>query len=187
MDELVAENRFDLGVSEPGHEAAAYGNDGVLRVATGGERVRHMGFHDRNLLGHGHVGHVSEPLDRRVQLWLFLRRDDTRPRRHQHQLVRRVVLKRGADQRKNQDERPRDARPEQQSHEDDPQARQHHHRERDAERQPRVPSVVALSHIKPSSVRDRFPVDRSSAKIIAWQRYCRAEAVTRVNLGARAG
>ena len=91
VGQLVGEHGLELRLVEPAQDAGRDADDGVLLVAAGGERVRHVDVGDRHLRL-GHVGHRAEPVDHAVELGCLLASDDLALHRVQGDPVRVEVL-----------------------------------------------------------------------------------------------
>ncbi len=78
-DELVREHSLDLRLAQPVPEPLGDGDDGVLRVPPGRERVRHVGRDDGDPRLR-QVGHRAQALDHVVELRRLVAVDHLRAR-----------------------------------------------------------------------------------------------------------
>jgi len=114
--QLVSQHCLELRLVQAAQDACRDADDGVLLVATGRERVRHVDVRDRHL-GLGHVGHRAQPVDNAVKLRRLLAGDDLATHRVQRDPVRVEVLHEEQDDRDDEDEDELD--PDEEEHRDE--------------------------------------------------------------------
>ena len=147
MRELVGEHRLDLPRLEPLQEPTRHRDDGMLLVAPGGERIRHVRVDDRDPRLR-QVGQRAQPLDHRMELGRLLRRDDLRSRGCERQLVRRPVLEHGqADDDHEQRHEPHVQHREEDDCEEDVEQAEQAARQDNAKGEPEIPAVRLPFHL----------------------------------------